>query len=82
MLQIWLDNHEFLTSVSITGGDRNLHKRSEQMQNTMTAVTMLATSIGFAVPLDDYSAGKTSVDLTWRKGDNNKKVLQGIMIKM
>ncbi|WP_196598943.1 hypothetical protein [Pectinatus frisingensis] len=45
------------------------------MQNTMTAVTMLATSIGFAVPLDDYSAGKTSVDLTWRKGDNNKKVL-------
>ena len=70
LLPICVDNHGFPTSVSITGGDRNLHKR-----NTMTAVTMLATSIGFAVPLDDYSAGKTSVDLTWRKGDNNKKVL-------
>lgn len=41
----------------------------------MTAVTMLATSIGFAAPLEDYSVGKTSVDLTWRQGDNNKKVL-------
>lgn len=34
---------------------------------TMTAATMLATSIGFAAPLGDYSAGKTSVDLTWRQ---------------
>ncbi len=40
----------------------------------MTVVTMLATSIGFAALLDDYLAGKTVVDLTWRQGDN-KKVL-------
>ena len=34
---------------------------------TMTAGAMLATSIGFAAPLNDYSAGKTSVDVTWRQ---------------
>ena len=34
---------------------------------TMTAATMLTTSVGFASPLNDYSAGKTSVDLTWRQ---------------
>lgn len=34
---------------------------------TMVAGTMLATSIGFAAPLNDYSAGKTQVDLTWRQ---------------
>ncbi|SEJ71267.1 hypothetical protein SAMN05660742_11497 [Propionispira arboris] len=35
----------------------------------MAAVTMLTTSVGFAAPLDDYSAGKTQVDLTWRQSD-------------
>jgi predicted porin len=33
----------------------------------MTAATMVTTSLGFAAPLSDYSAGKTSVDLTWRQ---------------
>ena len=36
---------------------------------TMTAATMLTASIGFAAPLTDYSAGKTSIDLTWRNSD-------------
>jgi predicted porin len=35
----------------------------------MAAATMLTTSIGFAAPLSDYSAGKTSIDLTWRQSD-------------
>ena len=34
---------------------------------------MLTTSIGFAAPLNDYSAGKTSVDLTWRVSDIDAK---------
>lgn len=34
---------------------------------TMVAATILTTSIGFAAPLTDYSAGKTSIDLTWRQ---------------
>ena len=34
---------------------------------TMTAATMLTTSVGFAAPLNDYSAGKTSIDMTWRQ---------------
>jgi len=34
---------------------------------TMVVATMLTTSVGFAAPLSDYSAGKTSVDLTWRQ---------------
>lgn len=33
----------------------------------MAAATMVTTSVGFAAPLSDYSAGKTSVDLTWRQ---------------
>ncbi len=33
----------------------------------MAAAAMLTTSVGFASPLNDYSAGKTSVDLTWRQ---------------
>jgi len=39
----------------------------------MAAATMLTTSVGFAAPLSDYSAGKTSVDLTWRQSDVNVK---------
>jgi hypothetical protein len=35
----------------------------------MVAATMLTTSVGFASPLNDYSAGKTQVDLTWRQSD-------------
>ncbi|SFM28439.1 hypothetical protein [Pelosinus propionicus] len=35
----------------------------------IAAATMLTTSIGFAAPLTDYSAGKTSIDLTWRNSD-------------
>ncbi|SDF11326.1 outer membrane beta-barrel protein [Sporomusa acidovorans] len=35
----------------------------------MAAATMLTTSVGFASPLNDYSAGKTSIDLTWRQSD-------------
>jgi hypothetical protein len=35
----------------------------------MAAATMLTTSVGFAAPLSDYSAGKTQVDLTWRQSD-------------
>lgn len=33
----------------------------------MAAATMLTTGVGFASPLNDYSAGKTSVDLTSRQ---------------
>ena len=33
----------------------------------MVAATMVTTSVGFAAPLSDYSAGNTSVDLTWRQ---------------
>ncbi|WP_371380577.1 hypothetical protein [Sporomusa aerivorans] len=36
---------------------------------TMAAATILTTSIGFAAPLTDYSAGKTAIDLTWRSSD-------------
>ncbi|VBB06621.1 Hypothetical protein LUCI_1857 [Lucifera butyrica] len=32
--------------------------------------TILTASVGFAAPQTDYSAGKTSVDLTWRNADN------------
>lgn len=32
----------------------------------MAAATMVTTSVGFAAPLNDYSAGKTSIDMTWR----------------
>jgi opacity protein-like surface antigen len=36
----------------------------------MVMVIMLVmTSVGFAAPLSDYSAGKTSIDLTWRNSD-------------
>lgn len=33
----------------------------------MAAATMVTTSVGFAAPLNDYSAGKTQVDMTWRQ---------------
>jgi opacity protein-like surface antigen len=39
----------------------------------IAAATMFTTSIGFAAPLTDYSAGKTSIDLTWRNTDFNAK---------
>jgi len=35
----------------------------------IAAATMLAASIGFAAPLNDYSAGKTAVDITFREDD-------------
>ena len=33
----------------------------------MVAATMLTTGVGSASPLNDYSAGKTSIDMTWRQ---------------
>jgi len=39
----------------------------------VATATMLTTSIGFASPLTDYSAGKTSIDLMWRNSDINGK---------
>ncbi len=39
----------------------------------IATATMLTTSIGFAAPLNDYSTGKTSIDLTWRQSDINAK---------
>lgn len=33
----------------------------------MAAATMLTTGVGVAAPLNDYSAGKTQVDMTWRQ---------------
>ena len=33
----------------------------------MATVTMLTTSVGFASPLNDYSTGKTSLDLIFRQ---------------
>lgn len=44
---------------------------------TMVAATIVTTSIGFASPLTDYSAGKTSIDLTWRQSDINAKSQYG-----
>jgi opacity protein-like surface antigen len=43
----------------------------------IAAATMLTTSIGFAAPLTDYSAGKTSIDLIWRNSDNELKTSDG-----
>lgn len=43
----------------------------------MAAATMVTTSVGFAAPLNDYSAGKTQVDLTWRQNDVNTKSIMG-----
>lgn len=39
----------------------------------MAAAIMMATSVGFASPLTDYSAGKTSIDLTYRISELNTK---------
>lgn len=36
---------------------------------TMVATTVLTTSIGFASPLNDYSPGKTVIDLNFRNAD-------------
>ena len=33
----------------------------------IATATMLTTSVGFASPLNDYSAGKTQIDMTWRQ---------------
>jgi len=43
----------------------------------ITAATMLTASIGFTAPLTDYSAGKTSIDLTWRNSDIHGKAPDG-----
>jgi len=43
----------------------------------IAAATMLTTSIGFAAPLTDYSAGKTSIDLIWRNSDAELKTSDG-----
>ena len=43
----------------------------------MVAATVVTTSVGVAAPLNDYSAGKTQVDLTWRQNDTNTKSIMG-----
>lgn len=35
----------------------------------LASVVVVTASVGFAAPLTDYSAGKTSIDVTWRSSD-------------
>lgn len=54
----------------LSGGEK-IMKKSTVL--AMVAATMLTTSVGFAAPLNDYSTGKTSIDLTFRQSDVNAK---------
>lgn len=35
----------------------------------LASVVVVTASVGFTAPLTDYSAGKTSIDMTWRSSD-------------